>query len=137
MAELYSPTRLEVRLPLSLEDFGFLKRADDGSIAGDVTLRGTVGITEYTWTGQVARIDGEVDRKTLSATAIVKISDKINPGHPPHLQYPPVGLFVRATVPGRNLEGVTELPRMALRNSDTVIVVDDKNIANCMVGCEP
>lgn len=129
VADLYSPSRLEVRLPLSLEDFGFLQRNDDGSIAGDVSLRGTVGITEYTWKGRVARTDGEINRKTLSATAIVEIEANDGAGHPPHLRYPPVGLFVRATVPGRNLDGVTELPRMALRDSNTVIVVDDENIA--------
>lgn len=129
VAELYSPTRLEVRLPLSLEDFGFLKRLDDGSIGGEVTLRGTVGVTEYTWAGTIARADGEIDRKTLSATVIVEVEPNTDAKQPSHLRYPPVGLFVRATVPGRDLQGVAELPRLALRDSNLVIVVEDGNIA--------
>ncbi len=127
IAEFYSPAELEVRLPLSLEDFGFLKRLDDGTIGGTVTLRGTVGVTEHTWTGRIDRVDGEVDRKTLSATCIVAVA----PNHelPAHLRLPPVGLFVRATIPGSELDGVTEIPRVALRGGDTVIVVSPENIA--------
>src|SRR5690606_31001583 len=77
---------------------------------------------DHEWPAEVARIDGEVDRRTLSAYVTVKVlpADK-----PPRL--PPVGLFVQAKVPGRKLEDVAEIPRTALRDGDEVMVVDDGN----------
>lgn len=118
VAELYADDDLEVRLPLPLEDFGFL----DGDRKNGISLHGRIGGEDHEWPAEVARIDGEVDRRTLSAYVTVKVlpADK-----PPRL--PPVGLFVQAKVPGRELEEVAEIPRTALRDGNEVMVVDDGN----------
>lgn len=118
VADLYAADDLEVRLPLPLEDFGFL---DSGRKNG-ITLRGKIGGREYEWPAEVVRVDGEVDRRTLSAYVTVKIlpAEKMP-------QLPPVGLFVEATVLGRVLEGVAEIPRTALRDANEVMVVDAEN----------
>jgi RND family efflux transporter MFP subunit len=115
VAELYSAEDLEVRMPLSLEDFGFL---GDESRTG-IKLRGSIGGEELEWPAEVARIDGEVDRRTLSAYVTLKVlpSDGAR-------RFPPVGLFVRAEVKGKVLSDVTEIPRTALRGEDEVILVD-------------
>jgi RND family efflux transporter MFP subunit len=115
VAELYSAEDLEVRMPLSLEDFGFL---GDESRTG-IRLRGSIGGEELEWPAEVARIDGEVDRRTLSAYVTLKVlpSDGAR-------RFPPVGLFVRAAVKGKVLPDVSEIPRTALRGEDEVIVVD-------------
>lgn len=118
VAELYSADDLEVRLPLPLEDFGFL---DTGRKNG-ITLRGKIGGHGYEWPAEVVRVDGEVDRRTLSAYVTVKV---LPVKEPPYL--PPVGLFVEATVPGRVLEDVAEIPRTALRDANEVMVVDAEN----------
>ena len=41
---------------------------------------------------------------------------------------PPVGLFVEAEIDGLELDNVVVLPRSALRNGDSVLVVDPENI---------
>jgi RND family efflux transporter MFP subunit len=125
VARIYSTTELEVRLPLSLEDFGSLKRDEGGAVVGEVVLKGVIGVDTYTWPGQVVRTDGEIDRETLSATVIVKVGE--SGANPVYLRRPPVGLFVQAEIPGRVLPGIVEIPRMALRGNATVLVVGADN----------
>ena len=119
VAELYASNDLEVRLPLSLEDFGFLDR----DAKGIVTLKGTIGVEEYLWKAEPVRIDPEIERTTLSAHIAVKVLPTEGSAFP----LPPVGLFVKAEIAGKTLGGVSEIPRRALLEGDRVIVVGEGN----------
>ena len=119
VAELYASSDLEVRLPLSLEDFGFLDR----DAKGIVTLKGTIGVEEYLWKAEPVRIDPEIERTTLSAHFAVKVLPTEGSAFP----LPPVGLFVKAEIVGKTLGGVSEIPRRALLEGDRVIVVGEGN----------
>ena len=119
VAELYASSDLEVRLPLSLEDFGFLDR----DAKGIVTLKGTIGVEEYLWKAEPVRIDPEIERNTLSAHIAVKVLPTEGSAFP----LPPVGLFVKAEIVGKTLGGVSEIPRRALLEGDRVIVVGEGN----------
>jgi len=110
VAEIYSDTELEVRLPFPLEDFGFLREGERPRF----DLRARLGGEEQRWPAELVRIEGEVDRATLSGYGIAKVSGDPQGG------YPPVGLFVEARVPGETLADVVELPRAAVRQSDEV-----------------
>ncbi|MEK6232399.1 MAG: efflux RND transporter periplasmic adaptor subunit [Luteolibacter sp.] len=121
VAELYASNQLEVRLPLSLEDFGFLARNDDGNVKGEVTLRGKIGIEEYIWKALPVRVDPEIERKTLSANIAVRVI----PTDGNEFPLPPVGLFVNAEIEGKRLDDVAEIPRRALLEGKRVIVVGD------------
>lgn len=122
IAEIYSNQELEVRLPLSLEDFGFLNRDVSGNIQGQVVLKGTIGIKDYEWKAVPVRVDPEIDRKTLSASVIVKVLA----GESAEFPLPPVGLFVDARLGGKTLDNVVEIPRRALLDGQRVIIVGDK-----------
>ena len=119
VAELYASSELEVRLPLSLEDFGFLDR----DAKGIVTLKGTIGVEEYLWKAEPVRIDPEIERTTLSAHIAVKVLPTEGSAFP----LPPVGLFVKAEIVGKTLGGVSEIPRRALLEGNRVIVVGEGN----------
>ena len=119
VAELYASSDLEVRLPLSLEDFGFLDR----DAKGIVTLMGTIGVEEYLWKAEPVRIDPEIERTTLSAHFAVKVLPTEGSAFP----LPPVGLFVKAEIVGKTLGGVSEIPRRALLEGNRVIVVGEGN----------
>lgn len=119
VAELYASNDLEVRLPLSLEDFGFLDR----DAKGIVTLKGTIGAEEYLWKAEPVRIDPEIERTTLSAHIAVKVLPTEGSAFP----LPPVGLFVKAEIAGKTLGGVSEIPRRALLEGNRVIVVGEGN----------
>ena len=123
VAELYASGDLEVRLPLSLEDFGFLARDAEGMVVGEVVLKGRIGAEEYIWKAETARVDPEVARETLSANIAVKVLPTAGSVFP----LPPVGLFVNAQITGKTLEGVKEIPRRALLEGNRVIVVKEGN----------
>lgn len=123
VAELYANEDLEVRLPLGLEDFGFLKKNEGGMIQGEVILRGKIGTETFEWKADPVRIDPEIQRQTLSANVVVKVL-KNNAGEFP---YPPVGLFVSVELDGKTLPQVAEIPRRGLLEGNRVIVVEDGN----------
>jgi RND family efflux transporter MFP subunit len=123
VAELFSPTDLEVRLPLPLEDFGFLQRGPDGEPQGAVSLSGVIGGEVYQWRAEPVKLDQEIDRRTLSGHLVVRILPQEDSRFP----LPPVGLFVEAVVEGSELQGVAEVPRRAIREGGEVLVVDPRN----------
>ncbi|MGJ8632605.1 MAG: efflux RND transporter periplasmic adaptor subunit [Luteolibacter sp.] len=123
VAELYASEDLEVRLPLGLEDFGFLKRNAEGAVEGKVLLKGKIGLEEYEWEARVSRVDPEIDRETLSASVVVQVSKKEDG----EFSLPPVGLFVDVVLEGKMLDGVTVIPRRGLLEGDRVIVVGADN----------
>ena len=115
VAELYSSSELEVRLPFPLEDFGYL----DPGASPEVQLRASIGGREKTWRAVMDRLEGEVERSTLSGFGIARVLPDDDG------ELPPVGLFVNAEVPGETLEDVVELPRSAVRGADEVWVVSE------------
>lgn len=119
VAELYASGDLEVRLPLSLEDFGFLARAADGKVTGEIVLKGKIGADKYTWKAEMARVDPEISRETLSAHIAVKVL----PTEGSVFSLPPVGLFVSAEIAGKTLGDIKEIPRRALMEGNRAIVV--------------
>jgi RND family efflux transporter MFP subunit len=123
VAELYASGELEVRLPLSLEDFGFLARDADGMVTGEIVLKGKIGAEEYIWKAVTARVDPEIARETLSANIVVKVLPAGGSAFP----LPPVGLFVNAEIAGKTLDGVKEIPRRALLEGNRAIVVMEDN----------
>jgi hypothetical protein len=126
VAELYTSAELEVRLPLSLEDFGFLARDAEGKVTGEVVLKGTIGGQEYAWKAEPVRVDPEIERSTLSAHIAVKVLPAEGTAFP----LPPVGLFVDAEISGKTLADVIEIPRRALlENKRAIVVMEDGKIA--------
>lgn len=123
VAELYASSDLEVRLPLSLEDFGFLTRDAAGAVTAEVVLKGKIGADEYTWKTVMARVDPEISRETLSAHIAVKVLPTEGAVFP----LPPVGLFVNAEITGKTLDDVKEIPRRALLEGNRAVVVGEGN----------
>ena len=119
VAELYASSDLEVRLPLSLEDFGFLTRNAAGAVTAEIVLKGKIGAEEFLWKAETARVDPEIARETLSAHIAVKVLPTEGSAFP----LPPVGLFVNAEITGKTLDDVKEIPRRALLDGNRAIVV--------------
>lgn len=123
VATLFSPSDLEVQLPFSLREYGLLDRDNPAPI----TLHATLGDTRVTWPARFDRLTGEVERTSLSAYGIARIEANAED------RFPPVGLFVEATVPGRTLRDVTEIPRSVVRGENTVWVERDGKLARCRI----
>jgi RND family efflux transporter MFP subunit len=124
IAELFTASELEIRLPLTLEDYGFLKIRENGSVDAEITLIGSLGGRDVSWQATPVRLDAEIDRRTMSAFLIARVLPNPESGA---LELPPVGLFVDATISGDTLSNVALIPRRALREGGEVIVIDGES----------
>ena len=130
IARIHAVDYAEVRLPVPHEELRFLDvplAAPSGGDAGGpaLVLEADFAGERRRWTGRVARAEGELDPKTRMMSLVARVEDPYRraggeDGGPPLA----VGLFVEATVEGRVVEGLAELPRAALRGDDRVLVVD-------------
>ena len=130
IATLYADDIVEVRLPISNDDLGFLNwpqqmrgtLSPEESIA--VSITSTYGGIDYQWQGQLVRIESEVDPKTrlFHAVAVVK--------NPEFGEQPPltVGLFVTAEIAGRSYDQSVLLPRSAVIDNRVLIVNEDNRL---------
>ena len=120
IAEIYSDTDLQLRLPLPLEDYGFVTLDAQGLPVGEIRLRGSLGGESLEWPAESIRLDPEIDRRTLSGHWIVRVRPGTHPAYP----LPPVGMFLYAEITCGELENVVEIPRRAIRDTGEVLLVD-------------
>lgn len=120
VATLDSTESHEVRLPLSLDDYAFIKEKSQDD-AAEVEFTSKVGGRTYTWKGHIIRLEGEVDRSSRSVRIVAKVDA---PTDDPLLQS---GLFLKAKVEGRTLKNVFRIPRSAFLDEDTILVVKPDN----------
>ena len=130
VARVYDTDVVEVRLPLTDRQVALLDLplnyqdhtvADGGAL---VALRARFANREWQWQGRIVRTDAsiDVDSRVVYAVAEVEkpfLRDPVS-GRPPLS----IGLFVRAEIQGRQLRDVVTLPRSALRNDGSVLLVD-------------
>ena len=124
LADLYSTNAFEVRVPVTLEEFAYLDQSDHGVIGSDVTVQATIAGKVRKWDGKIVRSEGRVDRSTMTMYQVVEIHP--NP-EDQSFRLPPSGLFVRARIKGRVMPQVAEVPRAALRQDHTMLVLNTNN----------
>jgi len=131
VAKVYDTDVVEVRVPLTdrqvalLElPLNFQEYSQRGNGAA-VTLRARFADREWEWLGRVVRTDASIDVDSRVVYAVVEVKNPFEPdevlGRPPLA----IGLFVEAEIQGRELQQVVNLPRNALRNDGSVLLVDD------------
>ncbi|SHJ18644.1 RND family efflux transporter, MFP subunit [Rubritalea squalenifaciens DSM 18772] len=121
IAEVYASQKMELRLPLSLEDVGFLPEEFKGT---EVTVRAVIGGKPVNWQGKIVRSEGGVDRETMTMMMVVEVTPKQGEQR---FALPPKGLFVNGEFQGEKLEGVVRVPRQALTGEGKVYVMGDDN----------
>ncbi len=127
VAEIFSTTYAEVKLPVSQTDLAFLEIDWANPRPGPrVEFRGVLAGSEHAWHGRVVRVSSEVDPRTRMMTLYTRIEDRMSSGAQQSLPLP-MGTFLEAAITGRAVEGVAVLPRSALRDGDRVLVVDADN----------
>ncbi|MDG2047274.1 MAG: efflux RND transporter periplasmic adaptor subunit [Halioglobus sp.] len=127
---IYGTDYVEVRLPISVDQLGFLGLpvSTRGIIAPKqrppVTLIADFGDTRTLWEGHLVRLEAEFDESSRMVYGVVRLQLD-DDGASPLL---PVGLFVQAEIRGRQVDQVIRLPRSAMRDNNQVLVVgsDDR-----------
>ncbi len=134
LARIYATDVAEVRLPLSVDDLVFLElplaySATSSTIpAPAATLRAEVAGRELAWQARIVRTEGALDPMTRDVVAVAQVEDPfgVKAGAAQAAPLAP-GLFVRAEIVGRRVDGVFELPASAYRAGRGLMVVDGED----------
>ncbi|KGE04353.1 efflux RND transporter periplasmic adaptor subunit [Pseudohaliea rubra] len=110
--------RAEIRLPVPPQDVAFINGGEETA----VMLFAEGATDEARWTGRLKRIEARVDRDTRVIPVVVEVADPLDRSR--HRQPLPFGLFVRAEIPGRAVQGAVELPQAALHGDDVFLFAD-------------
>ncbi|MFK7731243.1 MAG: efflux RND transporter periplasmic adaptor subunit [Pseudomonadales bacterium] len=124
LGSVYSNDFLEVRLPLADSELEFLEQANigvNGEYKPAVLLSAQYAGRQKHWRGVIDRLEASIDTQSRMVFAVARV-----PGGSD--QAPPVGLFVKASIAGQKLESALLIPRVALRDNENVLVVNEDNI---------
>ena len=131
IATVYDTDVAQVRLPLTGRQVALLdlplnydNTPVDEAFGAPVVLKARFANQLWEWAGRIVRTDASIDENSRVVYAVAEIDKPF--AREPGSERPPLspGLFVNATISGRQLPGVSLLPRSALRNDGTVVVVD-------------
>ncbi|MEP0202370.1 MAG: efflux RND transporter periplasmic adaptor subunit [Halioglobus sp.] len=119
---------VEVRLPLSnsqLASLGLPIGFTAAPGAGlPVTLSADVAGAQHSWPARLVRLDASVDPDTRMLFAIAEVADPYGANKSESGMPLAVGLFVDATIDGRQLPAAVSIPNSALRAGDKVFLVN-------------
>ncbi len=131
IAVMYGADEVEVRLPLAIRQLGYLDvpldfRGElDRRVAPVVRLEGLYGGQQHVWFGRMVRTEATIDPDSNTVQSIVRVTQ---PQETEKNAIPlPIGLFVEASISGREIDDIIALPRAVIRNNNQVLVVDAEN----------
>ena len=84
------------------------------------------GITQR-WEGELVRMDASIDRATRTLYAMAEVEDPYGANRSATGMPLAVGLYVTATIHGRQLDEAVRIPREALRAGDTIYVLNEND----------
>ncbi len=126
VATVYGTDSLEVLVPFGDADLGWIsvpggRARGDGEAGSPARIVGRQGGVERTWTGQVVRLEAEVDARSQMTGTVIDVAGDAAAGDdgPPR-----PGLFVRVEIEGRRLDGLA-VPRRAVRDGRRLWVITD------------
>lgn len=131
LAEIYSTERAEVALPLQLDDFRFLSIPDArNSLSEDeaprVVLKSRIqGGAE--WEGWLERVGAAIDERSRMLMVVAVVPDPFGESARGNVLPLKPGTFVTAVIQGKTLDNVIVIPRSAMVDRDTLLVVSDED----------
>ncbi|MCB1057564.1 MAG: efflux RND transporter periplasmic adaptor subunit, partial [Acidobacteria bacterium] len=130
LGRIYAVDYAEVELPVPDAQLAFLDlplafRGEGATGRGpEVTLSAVFAGAAHTWPGRIVRTGGEIDAKSRMVGLVARVDDPYGRHEDPDRPPLAVGLFVEATIAGREVPDVVVLPRVAMRGDDRVLVLD-------------
>jgi RND family efflux transporter MFP subunit len=123
---VYSTDAVEIVVPFQSTQAvlieGLWTRGRNLNIPATVTTE--FGGREYEWKGRVDRTEGMIDATTRTINVVVVVTQpylQMQPDQPPLL----VGMFTTVGVQGLQLDRYFSLPRSALRENDSIWIVEN------------
>lgn len=122
LATIYATDAAEVSLPLPADALGKLGLGLAGPAAPiQVDFTAAIGDTTGHWQGELVRTDAMIDPSTRMMEAIALLKNPFLASDENSALAP--GMFLRATIRGREVQGVVRIPRHALRNGSIVRIM--------------
>lgn len=129
VAEVFATDEVEVRLPLSQDEFNQLG-LDSFTSDNDnynLTISSSIGTSRYTWDATLTRTDSTYDINTRQIDIIANVKDPFGAqSGQPALK---IGQFVSARIEGRVIEDVFVIPNKSIREGSYLYVVRDGKLA--------
>lgn len=131
VGRVFSIDIAEIRLPLTDGQLVELNlplgyKANDVVDAPVVRFRATLGNRDFFWEGHVVRVDAAINQETRLIYATAEVVDPYGLGAANGMPLA-VGMFVTAEIEGVSEQSAYVMPRLALRNQDTVYVINSDN----------
>jgi RND family efflux transporter MFP subunit len=133
LATIFAIDLAEVRLPLSLDQLGYLDLPASfkgNAVSNPITpviLTARIAGRDHEWAGAIVRTEGAIDTSSRMIYCVAQVEDPYSVHHEASGLPLTMGLFVEARIEGRTVEDVFVLPRQALRGADRVLVVGEDN----------
>ncbi|TNF33347.1 MAG: efflux RND transporter periplasmic adaptor subunit [Gammaproteobacteria bacterium] len=129
IADIYASDIMEVRLPLTKSQLALidLSGLSDQQDKTNVLLSAELAGKKFSWQGRITRTESMIDSRNQLLNAVVEI-DMANQAADMNASLLAPGLFVRAIISGKPLTDIIVLPRVALRYSDEVWLLQQDNI---------
>jgi len=130
IATIYATDYVDIRLPIPDGQLAYLElplwNGKEAVPEGpEVLLRAQFAGTEHSWSGRVVRTEGEIDAKSRMVHVVARVEDPYGIRSDESTAPLAVGLFVRAEIEGPEVQGVVVVPRAALRDGDSLLVLDE------------
>jgi RND family efflux transporter MFP subunit len=130
LGRVFGTEVVEIRLPLNKAQLASLG-LPIGFVAAPgekvpVTFKASVAGRAHQWQGDLVRLDASVDPDTRMLYAIAEVQDPYGTGRSEYGMPLAVGLFVEATIQGRQLDAAVSIPGSALRAGDIVYLVNSE-----------
>lgn len=116
VGSIYSADLFEIRLPVSINEFDFV----DVNKLSKVLFETEISGMPYSWNGNLLRSESKVDQSSQSIFLVAAIENS-----PPNKKFLVPGVYLKAKIFGRILEGTYSLPRSALYDRNKIFVVNE------------
>ena len=136
IAEVFATDGVEVRLPISQEEFSqlgldsFNNRSQKGAsqpLPFKVSITSTVGNQAYQWDATITSTDSTFDINTRQIDIIAEVKDPFGKtSGQPALK---IGQFVSARIEGRTIDNVFVIPNKSIREGSYVYAVRDDKLS--------
>ena len=128
LALVYGTDGVEVRVPLDIREMAWFDvPARDGGVGSLAEVSASFGGTISTWPARIVRLEAQVDEASRMVHVVAEVARPYDTsaGRPALLP----GTFVDVSIFGRTLEGVAEVPRFAVHESNQIWVYENGSMA--------
>ena len=128
---IYATDFVEVRLPIAPDQLSYIGLAvvRRGQIPEEirpaVTASADFGTTRLIWNGELIRTEAQIDERSRMGYGVARFENYSTESE--DSVSAPVGLFVQASIRGREVNNIVRLPRSVIRDNNQVLIVDEEN----------